>query len=449
MGRLFGTDGVRGVANSELTAELAYKLGQAGAYVLTQETKHKAKILVGKDTRVSSDMLEAALCAGICSIGAEAVLLGVVPTPAVAHLTRQYGADAGVVISASHNSMEYNGIKFFNAQGYKLSDETEEKIEAIILDNAETLEYPTGSGVGKITYKFDAKDDYIDFAKSTVDVRLDGLKIAVDCANGASSFVAAPIFEQLGATVYVMNDEPNGTNINAGCGSTHIDGLQKFTVKVGADIGLAFDGDADRVLAVDENGAVVDGDKILAVCGLDMKNRGVLAGNTIVATVMSNLGLFVMAKNHQIHVAQTKVGDRYVLEELAQKQYSLGGEQSGHIIFFDYNTTGDAAVTALQLISVLMRSGKRLSELAAVMEVLPQVLINARVKSENKDAYLNDEAIRREIEGIEQTFCGNGRVLIRPSGTEPLVRVMIEGADLDLITEKAKVLASLIENNLN
>ncbi len=449
MGRLFGTDGVRGVANSELTAELAFKLGQAGAYVLTQETKHKAKILVGKDTRISSDMLEAAISAGICSIGAEAVLVGVVPTPAVAHLTRLYGADAGVVISASHNSMEYNGIKFFSSNGYKLSDETEEKIEEIILDTPQCLELPTGAEVGRIIYKFEGKNDYIDFAKTTIGSKLDGLKVAIDCANGAASPVAKQVLEQLGAEVFVINDEPNGVNINAGCGSTHIDGLCKFTVKVGADIGLAFDGDADRVLAVDENGEVVDGDKILSICGLDMKNRGMLAGNTIVATVMSNLGLFVMAEENGINVAKTKVGDRYVLEELVSGGYSLGGEQSGHIIFLDYNTTGDGLVTGLQLLSVVKRSGKKLSQLASVMEIMPQVLVNARVRNENKEAYLQVDDIKHEIERIEKIFCGKGRVLIRPSGTEPLVRVMIEGSDLDIITEKANVLARMIESNLS
>lgn len=452
MGRLFGTDGVRGIANTELTAELAYKLGQAGAFVLTQETKHKAKILVGKDTRISSDMLEAAICAGICSVGAEAVIVGVVPTPAVAHLTRRMGADAGVVISASHNSMEYNGIKFFNSSGYKLSDETENKIESIILDNSEPLEFPTGAELGRIIYKLDAKNDYIEFAKSTINTnntKLEGLRIAIDCANGAASATSKTVLEQLGATVFSINDNPNGTNINAGCGSTHLEGLQNYVKKVDADIGLAFDGDADRVLAVDENGGIVDGDKIMSICGLDMKKRGVLPNDTIVATVMSNLGLFIMAEKNNLTVAKTKVGDRYVLEEMAAKGYSLGGEQSGHIIFLDYNTTGDGLVTALQLLSVIKNSGEKLSKLAEVMEIMPQVLINAKVKNENKDAYMNDEEIKREIDDIEKIFSGKGRVLIRPSGTEPLVRVMIEGSDIDFITEKAKFLSELIENKLS
>lgn len=449
MGKLFGTDGVRGIANSELTGELAYKLGQAGAHILTQETKHKAKILIGKDTRISSDMLEAAIAAGICSVGAEAVLVGVVPTPAIAYLTRYLKADAGVVISASHNSMEYNGIKFFNSNGYKLSDETEEKIEAVILDNWQVPNFPTGAELGRIIHNQDAKDHYIDFAASTIDTTLDGVKIAIDCANGASSVTSKAVLQRLGAQVFPINDTPDGVNINAGCGSTHIDGLQKFVRETGADIGLAFDGDADRVLAVDENGEVVDGDKIMSICGIDMKSRGVLSKNTIVATIMSNLGLFIMAEGNNINVAKTKVGDRYVLEQMVQNGYSIGGEQSGHIIFLNYNTTGDGLITGLQLLSVLKKSGKRLSSLAAVMEVMPQVLVNARVKNENKEAYLLDAEIMHEIEHIEKIFSGKGRVLIRPSGTEPLVRVMIEGADKEFIGQKANHLAELIESKLN
>lgn len=448
MGRLFGTDGVRGVANSELTLELAYKLGQAGAYVLTKETKHKPKILIGKDTRISGDMLEAALAAGLCSVGAEAVLVGVVPTPAIAHLTRLYNADAGIVISASHNPMEYNGIKFFNSKGFKLSDEIENRIEEIILDNAEEIDKPTGGNIGSISYKFDAVDDYISFAKSTISTDLNGMKIAIDCANGAANVTSKKVLEDLGATVFVINNEPNGTNINANCGSTHMQDLKKFVLEMGADIGLAFDGDADRVLAVDENGETIDGDKILAICGLDMQNRGVLKGDTIVVTVMSNLGFFIMAKNSGINAKQTNVGDRYVLEEMAANGYSIGGEQSGHIIFLDYNTTGDGLVTGLQLLSVMKLTGKKLSTLAEVMNIMPQVLINAKVKTENKHSYLSHAEIKAEIDKIEAEFNGEGRVLIRPSGTEPLVRVMIEGKDIELITERAKSLSELIETKL-
>jgi phosphoglucosamine mutase len=448
MGRLFGTDGVRGVANTELTPELAFKVGQAGAYVLTEETHHRPKILVGKDTRISGDMLEAALIAGICSVGAEAISIGVVPTPAVAYLTRLYNADAGVVISASHNPVEYNGIKYFNNKGYKLSDAIEERIEAIILDNAEEIPAPVGAEIGHKTENENALDDYVKFVKSTIDCNLEGLKIAIDCANGAS-YESAPIaLFELGAEVSVINNEPDGTNINLNCGSTHIEQLQKFVIKSSADVGLAFDGDADRVLAIDEKGNLVDGDQIMAICALDLMEQGKLKDNTLVATVMSNLGLFIMAKEKGLKVVQTKVGDRYVLEEMLDKGYVLGGEQSGHIIFLQHNTTGDGMITALQLLSVLKKSGKKLSELASVMQVLPQVLVNAKVSNEKKNTYMEDEIIAKAIKSLEDTFAGNGRVLIRPSGTEPLVRVMIEGQDKNFLQEKAEELARLIEERL-
>lgn len=449
MGRLFGTDGVRGVANTELTADLAFKLGQAGAQVLAGASEHKPKIIIGKDTRISCDMLEAALEAGICSVGAEAVSVGVIPTPAVAYLTRFYNADAGIVISASHNPMEYNGIKFFNSQGFKLADEIEEKIEELILDCPEKIVPVTGAEIGTITHKNDAVGEYKHFAKSTITTDFKGMKIAIDCANGASSRVAGSVLEELGAEVYTINDTPDGTNINKNCGSTHIEQISEYVRTVGADIGLAFDGDADRVLAVDENGVLVDGDKIMSICALDMKERGKLKDNVIVATVMSNLGMFIMADEKGLTVKKTKVGDRYVLEEMHKNGYSIGGEQSGHIIILEYNTTGDGLITALQLLSVLKHSGEKLSALASVMEVLPQVLINAAVKTENKNKYTENAEIMAEIEKIEAEFSGNGRVLIRPSGTEPLVRVMIEGKDKELITERAKSLAKLIESKLN
>lgn len=447
MGRLFGTDGVRGVANKELTVDLAFKLGQAGAYVLAEQAK-KPKVIIGKDTRISGDMLESALAAGLCSVGAEVILVGVIPTPAVAYLTRLYKADAGIVISASHNPMEYNGIKFFNNKGFKLSDEIEEKIESLILDNSEKIELVTDEKIGKVAYKNDAVDDYRNFAKSTISTTLNGIKIAVDCANGASSVTAKKVLEDLGATVFVINNNPNGTNINANCGSTHIEQLSDYVKKTNADIGIAFDGDADRVLATDENGVLVDGDKIMAICALDMKEKGKLKDNVIVATVMSNLGLFIMADEKGLDVKKTKVGDRYVLEEMYKNHYSIGGEQSGHIIILEHNTTGDGLVTALQLLSVVKKSGKKVSELASVMEVLPQVLINAKVKNENKNAYTENPEINSEIQKIEAEFSGNGRVLIRPSGTEPLVRVMIEGKDINIITERAEKLAKLIEEKL-
>ena len=448
MGRLFGTDGVRGIANSELTVELAFRLGQAGAQVLSEETE-TPKFIIGKDTRISGDMLESALAAGLCSVGAEVILVGVIPTPGIAYLTRLYKADAGIVISASHNPMEYNGIKFFNNKGFKLSDETEEKIESLILDNSKKIKLAVGEDIGRIVYKNDAVNDYREFAKSTIPTKLDGIRIAVDCANGASSVTAKTVLEELGAEVFVINDVPNGTNINKDCGSTHMEQLCKYVKKVNADIGIAFDGDADRVLATDENGDLVDGDKIMAICGLDMKSRGILKDNVIVTTVMSNLGLFLMAEKNEIDVKKTKVGDRYVLEEMYKNGYSIGGEQSGHIIMLDHNTTGDGLITALQLLSVVKRTNKKVSELASVMEVLPQVLINAKVKTENKNAYTENKEIMSEINKIESEFSGNGRVLIRPSGTEPLVRVMIEGKDINIITERAKNLAELIEKKLN
>jgi len=449
LGRLFGTDGVRGVANSELTADLAYKLGQAGAYVLTAETKHTPKILVGMDTRISGDMLEAALVAGLCSVGAEVICLGVVPTPAVAYLTRHYNADAGVEISASHNPFEFNGIKFFNGKGYKLSDALEEKIEAIILDNSEKLELPTGEKIGRKGYISTALDDYINFIKSTIPGNLEGLKIAIDCANGASYRVAPEALRQLGAEVYVINNEPDGININRNCGSTHIEALQKYVVEIGADAGLAFDGDADRVLAVDEQGKMVDGDQIMSIIGLELKRNGKLAKNTIVATVMSNLGFDIMAKREDINIVKTKVGDRYVLENMLENGYILGGEQSGHIIFLEHNTTGDGLLTGVQLLNVLKSSGEKLSKLASVMQVLPQVLKNAKVKNENKNKYLEDEVICKMCKELEEEFKGEGRVLIRPSGTEPLVRVMIEGKDQEYITKKAVEMVKIIEERLN
>ncbi|NJD01089.1 MAG: phosphoglucosamine mutase [Ruminiclostridium sp.] len=449
MGRLFGTDGVRGIANSELTAELAYKLGRAGAFVLTAETKHVPKILVGMDTRISGHMLEAALVAGICSVGAEAICLGIAPTPAVAYLTRHYKADAGIVISASHNPFEFNGIKFFDGKGYKLPDAIEDRIEAVILDEDGQLPFPTGVKVGVKSVREDALNDYIDFLKETAPADLKGMKIAVDCANGAAYQAAPKALLQLGADVCVIHNKPDGININDSCGSTHIESLQKFVCECDADIGLAFDGDADRVLAVDENGRLIDGDRIMAIIGLELKKRGRLTKNTIVATVMSNMGLDIMAGNHGINIAKTKVGDRYVLEEMLEKGYILGGEQSGHVIFLEHNTTGDGLLTALNLLDAMKTSGCKLSELASVMEVLPQIIKNARVKNQNKHNYMEDEIIAGLCRQLESEFNGEGRVLIRPSGTEPLVRVMIEGKDKEYITTRAFELAKVIEERLS
>ena len=449
MGRLFGTDGVRGVANMELTAELAYKLGQAGAYVLTTETKHTPRILVGMDTRISGDMLESALVAGICSMGATAISIGVIPTPTVAYLTRLYKADAGVVISASHNPFEFNGIKYFDSKGYKLPDATEERIESIILYNSEDPPRPVGKHIGVRTVLDSAMDDYISYLKSTIDVDLKGLKIAIDCANGAAYQVAPITLFDLNAEVCVINNEPDGININKDCGSTHIEVLQKFVAESGADIGLAFDGDADRVLAVDEKGDIIDGDRIMAIIGLDLKKRGKLDKDTIVATIMSNMGLDMMAEREGLKIVKAKVGDRYVLEEMLRKGYKLGGEQSGHVIFLEHNTTGDGLLTALQLLQVLKNSGRKMSEIASVMQVLPQVLKNARVSNENKYKYLEDEVIAELCRELECEFHGEGRVVIRPSGTEPLVRVMIEGKDQQHITSKALELVKVIEDRLS
>lgn len=451
MGRLFGTDGVRGIANDELTPELAFKIGRAGAYVLTGEAGGKPRILVGKDTRISGDVLEAALVAGICSVGAEAVIAGVIPTPAIAYLVRSKGFDAGVMISASHNPFEHNGIKYFSGSGYKLSDETEERIESIILDNSEEIKAPTGADIGHTTYDSALVDDYIEFAKSTCDTNFDGIKVAIDCANGASSVTAQKALEGLGATVFVSNNKPNGININDGCGSTHLEYLQNFVKECKADIGLAFDGDADRVLAVDENGEIVDGDKIMSVIALDMKRSGKLPDNTIVATVMSNLGFFVMGEEKGLNIKRTKVGDRYVLEEMLKSNHIIGGEQSGHVILLEHNTTGDGLVTGIQLVSVLKHTGRKTSELASVMQIYPQVLINAKVKTENKseENYMKFPEIKKAIEELEAEFKDSGRVLIRPSGTEPLVRVMIEGKDEALIEKRAKELAALFEEKLN
>ncbi|MEQ2128928.1 phosphoglucosamine mutase [Caldanaerobacter subterraneus KAk] len=447
MGRLFGTDGVRGIANKELTPQLAFELGRAGAYVLT-EGSHRPKVVVGKDSRISSDMLECALIAGLTSLGAEVVSVGIIPTPAVAYLTRLYKADAGVMISASHNPIEYNGIKFFDKFGYKLPDELEDRIEEIINEKKE-LPAPTGIGIGRRKESSTSHRDYIEFLKSTIDTDLKGLKIVIDCAYGASSTVAPILFKELGAEVIAYAAEPLGEKINVGCGSTHPEKLQQLVVEHKADLGLAFDGDADRLIAVDEKGNIVDGDHIMAVCAIDMKSKGKLKHNTVVATVMSNIGFEIALKEHGIKLIRTKVGDRYVLEEMIKGGYSIGGEQSGHIIFIDDNTTGDGEITALKLCSIMKHTGKKLSELASCMTTYPQVLVNAKVKNELKEKYLEDEDIKREIEKLEKEMEGKGRVLIRPSGTEPLIRVMVEGEDYAKISQMARELADLIERKLN
>lgn len=450
MGRLFGTDGVRGIANKELTCELAFKLGQAGAKVLTKHTNNAhPKILVGKDTRISGDMLEASLVAGFCSVGAVSVCVGQIPTPAVAYLVRKYKADAGVVISASHNSVEYNGIKFFSNEGYKLSDDLENEIEEYILGGKDLGELPDGCDIGRKRVHETGMRDYTDFVKSCIDVRLDGLKIALDCANGAAFECAKLAFKELGAETLLINNVPDGTNINKNCGSTHIEGLQKFVADNKCDMGFAFDGDADRCLAVDENGNLVDGDKIMVICAKGLKDEGKLKNNTVVATVMSNLGFFKALDKIGINYEQTTVGDRYVLQNMLENGHIIGGEQSGHVILLENNTTGDGLVTALTVASTAAKSKKKLSELAGVVTVLPQVLVNVTVKNEHKNTYSSDSVIKSEIEKLEKKFDGNGRVLIRPSGTEPLIRVMLEGENYDEIKKEAEALADVIRERLS
>lgn len=446
MARLFGTDGVRGVANDELTPTLAMQLGQAGAYVLSKEKAHKPTIMVGCDTRISGDMLANALMAGACSVGANVVYVGVIPTPAIAYLTKKYRVDAGVVISASHNPVEFNGIKFFDGNGFKLPDALEDEIEKVIRSGMKDIRFPTGPSVGKVKYRTDAKEEYINHSVQAVPVDLKGMKIVVDCAEGASYYTSVETLKELGAEVVAIHNNPDGTNINANCGSTHMGELQARVVYEKACVGLAFDGDADRLLAVDENGKQVDGDEIMAIVGLHMKEKGQLKDDTIVATVMSNLGFFIMGKENGIQIEQTKVGDRYVLERMIEIGANLGGEQSGHIIFLDENTTGDGLLSALHLLQVMVETGKPLSELASIMTVLPQALVGARVPNHKKESYMEYTEIAEAIARVNAKFEGEGRVLIRPSGTEPLVRVMIEGKDQAMIEKEAKELAELIQN---
>jgi len=449
MGKYFGTDGVRGVANTELTPQLAFDLGQFGAYVLTSHNKHTARILVGKDTRISGDMLESALVSGILSVGAHAELLGIVPTPAVAYLTRKYSADAGVVISASHNSVEYNGIKFFNQSGFKLSDEIENEIEAYIMGKKVIEELPTGNKIGRKSFNKNATQDYMDFAISASEVNLEGLKIAVDCANGANFYIGPEAMRRLGGDVHVISNAPDGTNINENCGSTHINRLCEYVKEIKADIGLAFDGDADRLIAVDENGNVIDGDVIMGLYAMYLKEKGKLKNNLVVATVMSNMGLTLSCRKQGIDVIQTKVGDRYVLEKMLQKDSVLGGEQSGHIISLVDNTTGDGLVCALHLLSILKTSGKTASQLRGDITILPQVLVNAKVQNQYKTDMLSDLEVIQLISLIEQKYNKQGRLLVRPSGTEPVVRVMIEGNNKDEMQADATELAKLLENKFS
>lgn len=448
MGRLFGTDGARGIANSELTCETAMEIGRAAANVLIGQTNHKPTILIGKDTRISCDMLESALTAGLCSVGANVTLLGVIPTPAVAYLVKKYNADAGIMISASHNSCEYNGIKIFNGNGYKLPDALEEQIEAIVLDKAVELPVPIGGDVGRVSYCTHAADDYIEHITQATDYSLDGLKVAVDCANGSSSVTAERLLTGLGAEVVMLSNTPDGVNINENCGSTHLGNLQKAVVEHGCDCGVAFDGDADRCLAVDEKGNIIDGDKMIAIFAKQLKESGKLNRNSAVVTVMTNLGFFKFAQREGIDVATTKVGDRYVLEEMIKENYVIGGEQSGHIIFLEYATTGDGQLSAVKLLSYFAKEDKKASEIAGIMDIYPQVLINIKVSADGKNRLDDDKVIWDTIAQWEQEMGDEGRILVRCSGTEPLIRVMAEGKDSELINRAAQNIADIIKERL-
>ncbi|MCL2052907.1 MAG: phosphoglucosamine mutase [Oscillospiraceae bacterium] len=447
MGRIFGTDGARGVAMTELTCEMAMNIGRAAALVLARRSKHKAKILIGKDTRISSDVLEAALVSGICSVGADAVMVGVLPTPAVAYLIKKHKADAGVVISASHNTMEYNGIKLFSSTGYKLSDDVEEEIEALVLDTPEIIiNNITGMmNVGRTSLDKNAEWDYVRYLMKTIDNNLGGLRVAVDCANGAAYSTAEKLFAGLGATVFLLNCTPNGININDRCGSTDMGGLVRYVKEKKCHVGIALDGDADRCLAVDEKGTIIDGDKLIAIFARGMSEKGQLKKNTAVVTVMTNLGFTQFAKENNINMVTTKVGDRYIIEQMLAGDYNLGGEQSGHIIFHDYATTGDGQLTAVQLLSALKKSGKSFSELASLMNTYPQVMINVPIEQKWKEAWKNDSEIEACIEENQKKLGSNGRILVRESGTEPLIRVMIEGKKFELINKMALEIAGKIK----
>jgi phosphoglucosamine mutase len=441
VGRYFGTDGVRGVANTELTPELAYRLGRAGAYVLTRSQEH-ARIVVGKDTRISGDLLESALIAGMLSVGAIAIRVGVVSTPGVAYLTRALEADAGVMISASHNPVADNGIKFFGGDGFKLLDSVEEEIEKLLDAEADTLPRPTGEDVGRIEERIDAVKLYADYLGKTVKNRFNGLKIVLDCANGAASAIAPQVFRNLGAEVIAIHAEPNGVNINVKCGSTHPEVVREAVLANGADLGLSFDGDADRLIAVDEQGRIVDGDYIMLILAKALKEAGKLASNTLVATVMSNFGFVKAANELGIDLVRTAVGDRYVMEAMINGGYVIGGEQSGHIILLDHNTTGDGLLTAVQLASIMVEKKQPLSELREIMRSYPQVLVNVRVAS--KEGWEQKPAIRKVIADVEAKLGDNGRVLVRPSGTEPLIRVMAEGADEELVRSYVEQIAEVV-----
>lgn len=445
MGKYFGTDGVRGVANRELTPELAYRIGRCGGVVLAGRSD-RPKVVIGMDTRISGAMLESALIAGLLSIGADVVRLGVVSTPAVAYLTRQLGADAGVMISASHNPVDDNGIKFFGGDGFKLLDETEAEIERLMDAETDALPRPTGGDIGTVATDESAKQHYIDYLKTTVGNRFDGLKIVLDCAHGAAYELAPAIFRELGAEVIEYGTDPTGLNINDGVGSTHPELLAKKVVEHGANLGLAFDGDADRLIAIDENGEETDGDYVLCICGDAMKRAGKLKNDTVVTTVMANIGFFQAAKKLGLQTVQTAVGDRYVMEEMVRGGFNLGGEQSGHVIFLDYNTTGDGILTGIQLVDTIIESGKTLGELKLSMRKFPQTLVNVRVT--DKSLYPGNQAIQAAVAAAEAALGENGRILVRPSGTEALIRVMAEGPEIEEIERHVETIAAVIRAEL-
>ena len=449
MGRIFGTDGARGVANTEISCTLAMDIGRAAAMVVARDHhKRKPVFLVGHDTRISHDMLESAIAAGLCSVGADVVTLGTVPTPAVAYLVANSDADAAIMLSASHNPYEFNGIKIFGAEGFKLTDEEEMEIEEIVLDHILPYDLKWNDELGVIRSGETLVEQYIDHIVSTVEGDLSGIRVAADCANGSASATAAKIFAKLGADVTILNDKPNGVNINYNCGSTHIDMLGKYVRENGFDLGVAFDGDADRCLAVDENGELVDGDKLIAIFSSQMKREGKLANDTAVVTDMSNMGFFKFAEQAGIHVEKTSVGDRYVLQNMLEHGHCIGGEQSGHIIFREFMTTGDGQLTAVQLLRAIKKSGKKLSELAQLMQVYPQVILNVRADKEMKRMVKVDEGVLKRQQQLEEGMNGNGRILVRPSGTEPVIRIMVEGLDREAIMNAAKSMEQIIIERL-
>jgi len=436
MGKLFGTDGVRGIANIELTPELAFNLGRAGSYILAQkQVESRPRILVGKDTRLSCDMLEAALIAGICSTGADVLTAGVIPTPAIAYLTERYQASCGIVISASHNPVQDNGIKFFGPSGFKLPDELEADIEKLVVEGFDKLPRPRGGEVGRVYDVEEAFNNYLRHIRNCYELeeKLDNLTIVVDCANGAAYKTAPELWKQLEANVIAINNNPNGVNINDRCGSTHTEALKKAVIQYKADLGIAYDGDADRCIVVDEQGNELDGDHIIVICALDMHRRGLLKPAKVVATVMSNVGLDIALRRENVEVVSCKVGDRYVLEKMKECEAIIGGEQSGHIIFSKYSTTGDGLLTSLKLVEIIKRTGLKLSELAREMEKQPQILVNVQI--DNKDEILSHQSVKEALTKAEEKLGEWGKLVVRPSGTEPLVRIMAQGPDQYLLQE--------------